>query len=65
MARELIKSQNGSTRGYLDEQGSRIYIRSESGNSLGFYDKNTKQTYSSSGSCIGKGNQLMILLNSD
>lgn len=61
--RNIIKSANGSTRGYLDEQGQRVYIRNSEGNTLGYYDKNTDQTYSVSGTCVGKGNQVMILLN--
>ena len=61
--RERLTNSSGSTIGYLDDQGSRIYLYSSSLTKLGYYDKNSNTTYNASGSSIGKGNLLTMLLN--
>jgi hypothetical protein len=59
---EEIRDHNGSLIGRFVDSGSKTELYDSHGSLLGIYDSATNETHDSSGSLIGRGNQLMRLL---
>lgn len=60
--RTLIQTPSGATRGFIIEEANGKRIYNPSGKSLGYYNRLTDATYSNSGRMVGKGDQLVCLL---
>ena len=60
--KQPILNQSGKVKGFTNDIGNRVIIEDEQGKLLGFYEKNHDRTYNRSGAIMGKGNQIMILL---
>lgn len=58
-----INDGQGKMRGFLTESSSQKAIHDSKGKKLGYYSMTDDVTYNAQGRRVGRGNQLMTLLN--
>ena len=58
----VLKTAGGSVKAYIIEEGDRKSILTPNGEVLGWYLKSQDKTFNRSGTMIGFGEQLQVLL---